>query len=163
MSTLPLAAGRWPAEKTFEDAFRAAVEEQYLPTVPVPVPCIEIFHNSAAEADIELLKLPIRGDVHIVQAKSASLRQWRKWIEAAALEWEKIQGGIPLHEKYILDTQEKTDPRNTNRFAEPWKTQLLSSTGNRVDLLLHRPCGSTVEWQPRRRPRRNRKEAEGAR
>ena len=74
---------------------------------------MEIFYNSAAEPDRELLKLPIRG---YVQAKSASRRKWRKWIEAAALEWEKIQGGIPLHETYILDTQKKTDPRNTDRF-----------------------------------------------
>ena len=71
------------------------------------------FYNSAAEPDRELLKLPIRG---YVQAKLASQRQWRKWIEAAALEWEKIQGGIPLHERYIFDTKEKKDPMNTNRF-----------------------------------------------
>jgi len=32
------------------------------------------------------------------------------------LEWEKIQGGIPLHEAYILDTQKNTDPRDTDRF-----------------------------------------------
>ena len=106
-------AGRWPAGKTYEDAVRAALEEQYLPTVPVPVHRMEIFYNSAAEPDRELLKLPIRG---YVQAKSASRRKWRKWIEAAALEWEKIQGGIPLHEAYILDTQKNTDPRDTDRF-----------------------------------------------
>ena len=27
-----------------------------------------------------------------------------------------MQDCISLHEKYILDTQEKTDPRNTDRF-----------------------------------------------
>ena len=27
---------------------------------------------------------------------------------------EKIQGGIPFHEMYIFDTQEKTDFRNNN-------------------------------------------------
>ena len=61
------------------------------------------------------MKLPIQGSV---QAKLpvASWRQWRKCIGAAALEWEKIQGGIPLHEMYVVDTQEKTDPRNTNRL-----------------------------------------------
>ena len=81
-------AGRWSSGKTYEDAHaavREAVEEQYLPTVPVPVHRMEIFYNSAAEPDKELLKLPIRG---YVQAKSASRRLWRKWIEAAALEWE---------------------------------------------------------------------------
>ena len=36
-----------------------------------------------AEPDRELLKLPIRD---YVQAKLGSRRQWRKWIEAAALE-----------------------------------------------------------------------------
>ena len=78
------------------------MEEQYLPTVPVPVHRIEIFYNAAAETDREFLKLPIRG---YVQAKSANRRKWKKWIEAAALEWEKIQGGLPLHERYIFDTK----------------------------------------------------------
>ena len=77
-------AGRWPAGKTYEDAVLAAVEEQYLPTVPVPLHRMEIFYNLAAEAERELLKLPILG---CVQAKSASLLKWRKWIETAALEW----------------------------------------------------------------------------
>ena len=36
-------AGRWSAEKTYEDAVQAAVEEQYLPTVPVPVHLMESF------------------------------------------------------------------------------------------------------------------------
>ena len=44
-------AGRWPAGKTYEDAVRAALEEQYLPTVPVPVHRMEIFYKSAAEPD----------------------------------------------------------------------------------------------------------------
>ena len=106
-------AGRWSSGKNYEDAVRAAVEDQYLPTVPVPVHRMEIFYNSAAEPDRELLKLPIRG---YVQAKSASRGLWKKWIGAAALEWEKIQGGIPLHDRYIFDTKEKSDPTNTNRF-----------------------------------------------
>ena len=38
--------------------------------------------------------------------------------EASVLEWEKIQGGIPLHERYIFDTKEKSDPRNTNIFRK---------------------------------------------
>ena len=59
-------AGRWSSGKTYEDAVREAVEEQYLPTVPVPVHRMEIFYKSAAEPDRELLKLPIRG---YIQAK----------------------------------------------------------------------------------------------
>ena len=106
-------AGRWSSGKNYEDAVRAAVEDQYLPTVPVPVHRMEIFYNSAAEPDRELLKLPIRG---YVQAKSASRGMWKKWIVAASLEWEKIQGGIPFHDRYIFDTKEKSDPTNTNRF-----------------------------------------------
>ena len=38
------------------------MEEQYLPTVPVPVHRMEIFDNSA-KPDRESLKLPIRGYV----------------------------------------------------------------------------------------------------
>ena len=61
---------------------------------------MEIFYNSATEPNREMLKLLIRG---YVQAKTPSRRQWRKWTAAAALEGEKIQGGILLHEiMYIL-------------------------------------------------------------
>ena len=106
------AAGRWPTGKTYDDGVRAAMEEQYLPIVPVSVYCMEKFqvNKSAAEPDTELLELPIRG--YHEQAKLASRRLRRNWIGAAALESEKIQGGIPL----LLETQEKTDPRDTNRF-----------------------------------------------
>ena len=47
-------AGRWFAGNTYEDAGSAAMEEQYLPTVPVqavPVHHTEIFRNSVAEPD----------------------------------------------------------------------------------------------------------------
>ena len=44
-------AGRWFTGNTYEDADSAAMDEQYLPTVPVPVHHMEIFHNSAAEPD----------------------------------------------------------------------------------------------------------------
>ena len=37
-------AGRWPAGKTYDNAGEA-VEEQFLPTVPVPVHSMEIFNN----------------------------------------------------------------------------------------------------------------------
>ena len=45
------------------------------------------FYNSAAEIDRELLKLQIRGHK---QAESVSRQLWRKWIDAAELEWEKL-------------------------------------------------------------------------
>ena len=83
-----------------------------------------MFYNSAAEPDRELLNLPIQG---YVKEKSASRLQGRKWIVAAALELETIQGGIPLHEMYVLDTKEKTDRREHQQISpEPWETQRLS-------------------------------------
>ena len=56
-------AGCWTAVKTYEDTVLAAVKEQYLPTVPVPVHSMEIVYNLAAEPDRELFKLPITGYV----------------------------------------------------------------------------------------------------
>ena len=44
------------------------------------------------------MKLPIQS---YVQAKSTSRQQWRNWIGAALLEWEKIQVRIQLHKMYI--------------------------------------------------------------
>ena len=41
-------------------------------------------------------------------------------------EWEKIQGGIPLDEMYIFNTQEKIDPRSTDRFLLSHGQELLS-------------------------------------
>ena len=38
-------AGLWSSGKTYEDAVQEAVEEQYLPTVPVPVHSMEFFYN----------------------------------------------------------------------------------------------------------------------
>ena len=47
--------------------------------------------------------------------------------DAAALELETIQGGIPLYEMYVLDTKEKPDPREHQQISpEPWETQRLS-------------------------------------
>ena len=46
ISTLKMAAGQdSPGGKTYEDAVRAEVEEQYLSTVPVPVHSMEMFYN----------------------------------------------------------------------------------------------------------------------
>ena len=82
---------------------------------------------------------------------TVSWLQWRKWIGAAALEWEKIQVWIPLHEMCILDTQEKTDPRNTHRFLlshgkspeygkEVWQLLLALTSG--YDL----SCPECIPW-----------------
>ena len=67
------------------------VEQQYLPKVPAPIQHMAIFNHSVAEPDRNVLKLPIQG---YVQANSACQRQWRKWINAAELEWAKEDGGI---------------------------------------------------------------------
>ena len=40
---LYFAVCRWSAEETYKDAVLAAVEEQYLPTVPVPVHHMDLF------------------------------------------------------------------------------------------------------------------------
>ena len=53
ISTLKLAAG--PQGKLMKTQF--GQRWRNLPTVPVPVHCMEIFYNSAAEPDRELLKL----------------------------------------------------------------------------------------------------------
>ena len=53
------AAGLLSARETFEDEVLAAVEEQYLPAIPVPVHHMEMFYNTAAEPDRALLKLLI--------------------------------------------------------------------------------------------------------
>ena len=55
--------------ETCEDAVRATVEEHYLPTVPVSVHHMELFYNSVAEPDRELLKLLVQGYILV---KSAS-------------------------------------------------------------------------------------------
>ena len=62
-----------------------------------------IFYDSVAKPDRDVLKLPIRG---YVQANSASRQQWRKWIDAAELEWAKAYGGILYNKWYLLDCQE---------------------------------------------------------
>ena len=74
-------------------------------------------------------------------------------IGAAALEWEKIKGRIPLHQIYIFDTKEKTDPRNTDRFIwshgklkrllRTWKSLPVTSD-LQVFRHWHRLCGPGV-------------------
>ena len=93
----------WRTDETYEAEVRAVVEQQYLPKVPVPVQHMAIFYDSVAKPDRDVLKLPIRG---YVQANSASRQQWRKWIDAAELEWEKAHGGILYNKWYLLDCQE---------------------------------------------------------
>ena len=62
-----------------------------------------IFDHSVAGPDSDVLNMPIRG---YVQANSASRRQWRKWIDAAELEWPKAHGGILYSKWYLLDCQD---------------------------------------------------------
>ena len=90
-------------EEAYEAKVWAVVEQQYLPKVPVPVQHMTIFYHLVAQPDRHVLKLPIRG---YVQAKSASRRQWRKWIGAAGLEWTKVYGGILYNRCYLLDCQD---------------------------------------------------------
>ena len=90
----------WRTDETYEAEVLAVVEQQYLPTILVPIQHMAFFYRSVAEPDRDVLKLPIRG---YMQANSASWRQWRKWIDAIELEWAKAHGGN-LHNKwYLLD------------------------------------------------------------
>ena len=41
------------------------------------------------------------------------------------LKWEKIQVGIPEHKMYIVDTNKKTDSRNTTRCFRMCKVRRL--------------------------------------
>ena len=85
--------------------------------------------------------------------------QWRKWTGTAALEWKKIQGGIPLHEMYIFDTQEKNYPRNTEGFLlSHGKLRSVRVSGKAWTFsgtVCVDPWWVQVGWQ--RRPGRNRK------
>ena len=60
ISILKLASGLQGKLMKTQFGHVTAVEEQYLPTIPVPVHHMEIFYNSAAEPDRELSKLPIQ-------------------------------------------------------------------------------------------------------
>ena len=62
------------------------VEEQYLPTVPVPVHCMESFYYSAAEPDRELLKLPILGYVQPSGEKLQGSAGWAAAVRVTAAE-----------------------------------------------------------------------------
>ena len=94
----------WRTDETYEAEVLAVVEQQYLPKVPVPIQHMAIFYDSVAKPDRDVLILPIRG---YVQANSASRQQWRKWIDAAELEWAKEHGGILYNDKwYFLDCQD---------------------------------------------------------
>ena len=106
--------------KIYEDTVLAVVQELYLPTV-LPVHHMEIFTILQPKQTGNywncLYKAVYRQNWSADNLLSTVVgQQWRKWIEAAVLEWKKIQGCIPLHETYNVDTQEKSDPRNTYRF-----------------------------------------------
>ena len=55
-------------------------------------------------------------DPRLCPGEIGQLTNVEKKIGAAVLEWEKIQGQILIHEMYILDTQDKNDPRETDRI-----------------------------------------------
>ena len=100
-------------EKHIKTKTWAAVEEHYITNTSCPCPANADFLQFCSQPEKEFLKLPIWG---YVQANSASLQQWRKGTSATALEWEKIEGTILLHEMYIADVQENNDPKDTERL-----------------------------------------------
>ena len=59
----------WRTDETYEAEVLAVVEQQYLPTILVPIQHMAFFYRSVAEPDRDVLKLPIRG---YMQANSAS-------------------------------------------------------------------------------------------
>ena len=79
------------------------MEEQYLAAIPVPVHSMEIDYNSAAEPDREF------ADSRLCTGEISDATTLEKTDRCSSSEWEKIW-------MYVFDTQEKTDPRNTNRF-----------------------------------------------
>ena len=93
------------------------------------------FYHSVAEADRDLLQMPIGG---CVQAKSASQRQWSKWIGAAESERSKVHGGILFNKWYLLDTQD-TNPENTVDLSWPAAIPdtLQGLNGYRLELMPH--------------------------
>ena len=91
-----------PPEKSYEEAVRAAESGRGDRTIFINGACPCPSHDitllccqARALPDRYLLKLPIRG---YVNAKSASRRQQSKWIPVLAMQWEKIQGEISVHE-----------------------------------------------------------------
>ena len=95
----------------------AVVEQQYLPKILFlrhPAQRISIFyhHDSVAETDRDVLKLPVQG---YVQVNSASRRLLRKWIGAAELDWAKVHGGI-LYDKFCLLDSQDSNPETTKRL-----------------------------------------------
>ena len=71
----------------------------------------EVFTNCSCSCPPHENVLQFGGQTRQGIVEAADLR-----LCAGKIGEPKIQGGIPLHKKYMLDTQEKTDPRNTNRF-----------------------------------------------
>ena len=100
-----------------------------------------IFYHLVAELELDVfkLKLPIQG---YVQAKSASSRQWRKWIGAAELEWAKVHGGILYNRWYILDCQDIYTENPTRLLQRHGQYQNnIKTKWHRVDFLQHHLCG----------------------
>ena len=78
-------------ERKFGQWWNSNIYRNFQHMAIFPGPAHGNFYHLVAEPDRDVLKLPIRG---YVKANSASRRQWRKWIDAAELEWAKAHGGI---------------------------------------------------------------------
>ena len=120
------------------------MEEQYLPTVSVPVHSMEIFTTQWQSQTGNCW--------NCLFESMASQWQWRKWIEAAALERENIQEEFS-YIKCTWHARENWSQGYRQVSAEPWNTQRLLSKWNSMDLFWHRLCGPAVGLQ--RRPGRN--------
>ena len=104
-------AGRWPAGKTYEDAVRAAVEEQYLPTVPITWKFFQ-FGGRTRQGIVETAY------TRLCKGKIGEPTTVEKLDRSSCVGVEKNpEGGIPLHKTYILDTQGKIDPRTPTDFC----------------------------------------------
>ena len=67
-----------------------------------------------------------------VMYRQNCLADYSREIGQMQLHWSgkrikrfRVDFEVPLHGMYIFDTQEKTDPRNTNSFLLRWETQRL--------------------------------------
>ena len=148
-------AGRWPAGKTYQDAVGAAVEEQYLPTVPVLVHTFLQFGGRTRRGTVET------ADSRLCTGKISEPTSVEKMDRSSCVGLRRRSGKRSTG-RYSVAWNEHTWHAGENWsqeyrqiFAEPWETQRLSSMGNSVDLFRHRPRGPGVGWQ--RRPGRNSK------
>ena len=101
----------------------SAVDKQYLQTVSVPVQELAIFNHLTAKFIFEIANSRLRlGQIH-------ELATVEKWMDTAALDWEKIQCRIRFSIKYTLKTLMGT---TMDMFSKTWKMQKLSNNWNDV-------------------------------